>query len=136
MEKYLWIYTDLNGHQNNFFFCLPQDKIETRKYNKNTNFSTGCCLAFPAFLELAKHHVCLDIGSATETHLLIFARAEVLFLLCQKAFGVGGWQERKAERRAGGFESGITRQAASPLLPLVLFHLNCRNIFLECFSFT
>lgn len=26
VEKYLWIYTDLNGHQNNFFFCLPQEK--------------------------------------------------------------------------------------------------------------
>lgn len=63
-------------------------------------------------------------------HLQIFARAEVLSLLCQKAFGVGGWQERKAERRAGGFESGITRQAASPLLPVVLSLGDCRNIFL------
>lgn len=80
------------------FSVSQRKKNETRKYNKNTHFSTGCCLAFTAFLELAKPCMCLDIGTATQIH---SARAEMLFLLCQKAFGVGGWQEREEGREKG-----------------------------------
>lgn len=131
MEKYSWIYTNLNGHQNNFFFCLPQEKNETRKHNKTTNFQ-DCLL--PGIYSLSGACKTLYVPGYRQCHTNTLILQELRCFPCSVKRHLGlvvageegrekGWRVWKWHNQAGSFSSAPS--CTSPLwlqkyFPLVL----------------